>query len=202
MPHPRHTPPCFIFETPRNVYVLRRWFDDPVDRASTAAEVIVITHNGPLERHELRQRLESLDRGPASDFVLIDIAPHAGVVLDTWERGIEGYAEEHELPCRCYRNWWDANECTEVFEGAEQTSEPEPEPEARTACPSVHEPTPASHIQQNRRALTSSLPIVLEAIDDGDHELALEWIENMQSQLRGLHQLLTRAKQNGVDEEA
>jgi hypothetical protein len=68
--------------------------------------------------------------------------------------------------------------------------------------PSVHEPTPASHIQQNRKALTSSLPIVLDAIDDGDHELALEWIENMQSQLRGLHQMLTRAKHNGVDEEA
>lgn len=70
------------------------------------------------------------------------------------------------------------------------------------ADPSVHEPTPASHIQQNRRALTSSLPIVLDAIDDGDHELALEWIENMQSQLRGLHQMLTRAKRNGVDEGA
>lgn len=70
------------------------------------------------------------------------------------------------------------------------------------ADPSVHEPAAASHIRQNRSALMSSLPIVMEAIDDGDHELALEWIENMQSQLRGLHQMLTRAKQNGVDEEA
>lgn len=70
------------------------------------------------------------------------------------------------------------------------------------ADPSAHEPTPASHIAQNRRALTSSLPIVLEAIDDGDHDLALEWIENMQSQLRGLHQMLIRAKQNGVQEGA
>lgn len=41
------------------------------------------------------------------------------------------------------------------------------------ADPSVHEHTPTSHIQQNRKALTSSLPIVLDAIDDerpGDGE--------------------------------
>lgn len=70
------------------------------------------------------------------------------------------------------------------------------------ADPSVHEPTPASHIRQNCQALRTSLPVVLEAIDDGDHDMALEWIENMQSQLRGLHQMLSRAKQNGVAEEA
>ncbi len=52
------------------------------------------------------------------------------------------------------------------------------------ADPSVHEPTPASHIRLNCHALQTSLPVVLEAIDDGDHDLALAWIENMHSQLR------------------
>ncbi len=70
------------------------------------------------------------------------------------------------------------------------------------ADPSVHEPTPASHIRQNCQALRTSLPVVLEAIADGDHDLGLEWIENMQSQLRGLHQMLSRAKLAGIDEGA
>lgn len=70
------------------------------------------------------------------------------------------------------------------------------------ADPSVHEPTPASHIRQNCNAMSTSLPVVLEAIDDGDHDLALEWIENLQSQLRGLHQMLTRARTAGIDEGA
>lgn len=137
MPAPRQAPPSFVFETPRHFYVFRRWFDDPVDRTSTAAEVIVISHNGPLEGHELRERLESLERGPASDFVMIDIAPHSGVVLDTWERGIEGYSEDHQSPCRCYRNWWDADECTEVVEGMEPQATPEADTRKHAVQPTL-----------------------------------------------------------------
>lgn len=67
---------------------------------------------------------------------------------------------------------------------------------------SAGKPAASSHIRKNCQALKSSQRVVLEAVEDGDHDLALEWITRMQSQLRGLHQMLTQAKLNGVDDKA
>ncbi len=119
MPYPRHIPLVWAYhDVPRFFYVLRKWFDDPLDNTSTAAQVVVISANEPLDRHEVRQRLKDLDVGDCDEFVLIDTNPECAIVLDTWERAIEGSMHpDMPVPCRCFRNWWDADECEEVEEG-------------------------------------------------------------------------------------
>ena len=113
----REIPIVFGFpDVPRFYYVLRRWSKETPDGSSSAVNVVVISHNCPLDRHEVRERLEQLDVGMASEYLLVDVNPCSAIVLDTWERGIEGYMQEHAAPCRCFRNWWHPDECTEVEE--------------------------------------------------------------------------------------
>lgn len=51
-------------------------------------------------------------------------------------------------------------------------------------------------VRMNCAALTNTLPVIFEAIDDEDIELALEEIGHAQSQLRGLQQMLSQAAAN------
>lgn len=106
-------------DVPRFTYLLRRWFDDPADNTSTQAQVVVISEIEPLTRKALLAKLQDLDAGEASEFLLVDMAPCASAVLDTWERGIDGtMRDEFAAPCRLYRNWWDLHACVEVVEEA------------------------------------------------------------------------------------
>ncbi len=118
MPHQKQTPIAFFYpDVPRHTYVFRKWCDDP--QINTASKVVVITENGPLTRGELLIRLDQLEVGCAKEFVLIDIYPTCDVVLDTWERGIEGtYRADTNWkgPARFFRDWWDEGKCTEVEE--------------------------------------------------------------------------------------
>jgi hypothetical protein len=115
MPNPRQTPTVFKYETPRYFYVLRKWFDDAIDNTSTCSQVVVISSNGPLDRTEVKQRLEELEVGQCDEFVLVDVSPESSVILDTWDPGIEGMMHpDMDTPGRCYRNWWSADDCTAV----------------------------------------------------------------------------------------
>lgn len=116
MTQSRQTPTAFLYwDTPRFTYVLRKWCKDP--RNNAASKVVVITDNAPLDRKELRIRFDQLEVGFAADFVLIDINPTSDIVLDTWERSIEGcYRTDTNWkgPARFFRNWWNADDCTEI----------------------------------------------------------------------------------------
>jgi hypothetical protein len=116
MTHQETTPTAFLYpDVPRYTYVLRKWAEDP--RIDTASKVVVITDNTHLTREDLKIRFDQLEVGYAADFVLIDINPTCDVVLDTWERGIQGmYRTDTNWtgPARFFKNWWDANSCTEV----------------------------------------------------------------------------------------
>jgi hypothetical protein len=68
-------------DVPRFTYLLRRWFDDPADNTSTQAQVVVISEIEPLTRTQLLEKLQDLDVGEASEFLLVDMAPCASAVL-------------------------------------------------------------------------------------------------------------------------
>lgn len=62
-----------------------------------------------------------------------------------------------------------------------------------------------SHIALNLRAIKRTVPIIEMAIDDWDDALAIEELENLLSQVRGLQMMVEEAKTNRInltDEEA
>lgn len=99
----------------RFTYVLRRWFDDPVDGEGAADKIVVIVSETPLYPDQLLERFELLEAGDAKDFELIEVQKGSGVVLDTWERGVGGYCPpDADLPCRIFRQWWSFDSSCQV----------------------------------------------------------------------------------------
>ncbi|MFZ2404408.1 MAG: hypothetical protein WAW41_04675 [Methylobacter sp.] len=52
-------------------------------------------------------------------------------------------------------------------------------------------------IASNMKAIRRTVPIIREAIEDEDEDFALEELTNLESQTRGLSQLIKEAKANG-----